>query len=262
MTEAPAFQLFAADFYMDTLEWSVDEVGIYWRLLEAQWVNGSIPDDMERLCRIAGCGAKKFSSGWKIVGAKFKLNGDGRLQNVRLEETREVQRKYRESQSEAGKRGAEKRWKGDNNPIGNPIGKANSETIALQSSSLKEEEKDIQAALVFPLRNGEDFSLGLSKISEYEKTYRNIDVPFELKKCLQWNIDNEGKRKTARGILSHLNKWLGKASELAGPIPLAGIQHDNTAADEARKDMQARDPEKARENLRRISEMAQKIGKT
>ena len=104
MSNPPAFQLFAADFYLDTVEWTVDEVGMYWRLLEAQWVNGSLPNDVERLARIAGCGPKKFSRGWKIVSSKFKLNGDGRFQNKRLEETREAQRKYRELQRESGKR--------------------------------------------------------------------------------------------------------------------------------------------------------------
>lgn len=140
----PAFQLFAADFFMDTVEWSVDEVGIYWRLLQAQWINESLPNDMERLARIAGCGPKKFSSGWKKVKSKFQLNGDGRFQNQRLEETREEQRKYRESLSEAGKKGVEKKRKIGSYPFSHPSNDASSHPAspkqALQSSpSLKKD---------------------------------------------------------------------------------------------------------------------------
>lgn len=132
--EAPAFQLYPADFYMDTGEWTVEEIGIYTRLLFSEWINGDLPDDPQRLARIAGCGSKKFKKAWPIVTTKFVHNGQLRLINKKMESVREKQRKYRESQSEAGKRGAEKRWKTDSNPIDNPIDNPNGETIALQSS--------------------------------------------------------------------------------------------------------------------------------
>ncbi|MBA7559096.1 hypothetical protein ES708_00709 [subsurface metagenome] len=142
--KAPAFQMYASDIYMDTVEWSVDELGIYDRLLYAQWVNGSIPNDITRLARIAGCGTKKFQKGWRIISFKFVPVGDGRLQNKRLEKTRLKQDNYRELQREAGRRGAEKRWGKDSNPNsnpnGDPINNPNDETMPLQSSSLKNKE--------------------------------------------------------------------------------------------------------------------------
>jgi len=145
MANPPAVQIFMADFFMDTVEWSVDEVGIYWRLLQAQWVNESLPNDIERLARIAGCGPKKFSSGWKKVKSKFQLNGDGRFQNERLEETRENQRKYRELLSEAGKRGVEKKRKLQSHPFSQasslPLNHPPSQKQALQSSSSIKDKK-------------------------------------------------------------------------------------------------------------------------
>jgi len=140
MTKAPAFQLYASDIYMDTVEWTIDEVGIYNRLLHCQWVNGSIPSDITRLARIAGCGTKRFQIGWGIIQFKFVPVGNGRLQNKRLEQTREEQDNYRKSQSEAGKRGAKKRWDKDGDPNGDPIGDPNDQTIALQSSSSNKEK--------------------------------------------------------------------------------------------------------------------------
>lgn len=138
MNKPPAFPLYAADFYMDTITWSVDEIGIYFRLLMCEWVNGPLPLDIPSLIKIASCGSKKFSSGWKKVESKFEKMNDGRLINLRLESVRKDQDNYRKSQQEAGKRGAEKRWKIDSNPNGDPIGEPNGnpngESIALLSS--------------------------------------------------------------------------------------------------------------------------------
>jgi len=179
-----------------------------------------------------------------------------------MEEGRSKLLKYIESQRESGKRGAEKRWKQDSNPIGDPNGKPNGdgygEKMALPSSSSNNKEKDIQVspALLFPLKDGTEYPLELAKISQYEKTYQNIDVMFELKKCLQWNIDNKDKRKTERGILKHINAWLSNASQSKGPPIQKGIEPDNTALEEARKDRENYDPKKAQANLERINQMA------
>lgn len=95
--KAPAFQTYAADYYMDTAHWTVEEVGIYQRLLLFEWVNGPLPDDKTRLARIAGCSTKKFLKGWLSISIKFIPFGTCQLQNKRLEQTREIQQKYSES---------------------------------------------------------------------------------------------------------------------------------------------------------------------
>jgi len=259
MTEAPAFQLYSADFYVDTNEWSVDEVGIYTRLLLSQWSNKSLPDNITRLARIAGCSPQKFQKAWGQIAIKFTKNGDGRLQNPRLEREREKQQKYRELQAEKGKRGAEKRWGEDSPGDSHGHNPSNDRKIALQSSDFSLKEKDIQAALVFPLRDNKEFELSLAKISQYEKTYRNIDVPQELKECVQWNIDNESNRKTAQGILRHINRWLAKASRQAGPQLTGGIERDSKAVDEARKEVESTTPEQRASNRAKIQDLARKV---
>lgn len=113
MKDGPAFQLYAADFYMDTISWSNEEIGMYFRLLMCEWINGPLPFEARKLQHICQMGAKKWHKRWQIVGEKFKLNGDGKLVNERLEKVREEQLVYREKQSESGKRGIEaKRKKG------------------------------------------------------------------------------------------------------------------------------------------------------
>lgn len=112
MSKAPAFQLYAADFYMDTVGWSCEEVGLYFRLLMAEWVNGPLPDDPTRLAKTCQMSLKKFQVNFNLLVPKFVKNEGGFLINIRLEKTREKQMQYIESQREKGKIRADKRWEG------------------------------------------------------------------------------------------------------------------------------------------------------
>jgi len=135
MGKPPAFQLYAADFYMDTAHWTPEEVGVYFRLLMFEWVNKTIPNNTRQMARISGLSPKKFTKTYQIVSPKFVKKDDENLINLKMESIREKQDNYRESQAIAGKKGAKKRWNIDSNPNGDPIGEPNGETIALQSSS-------------------------------------------------------------------------------------------------------------------------------
>jgi uncharacterized protein YdaU (DUF1376 family) len=110
MKDGPAFQLYADVFFIDTAEWDPYEIGVYWRMLLLQWANGSISSDEKVLQKVTGSSPKKFQKAAKNVLKKFVLCNDGRLRNVKLEEIREKQQEYRESQREKGKKGAKKRW--------------------------------------------------------------------------------------------------------------------------------------------------------
>lgn len=115
MSKPPAFMLYAADFYMDTASWTVEQVGIYTRLLFYQWVNGSIPNDLEKIARIAGCMQDRkwranLAGNWRELCHKFATLPDGNLANVRLEETRQKQQSYIENQRVKGKIRAQAMW--------------------------------------------------------------------------------------------------------------------------------------------------------
>ena len=138
MGKAPAFQLYASDFDMDTASWDNEEVGVYFRLLMYQWVNGTIPDDIGRLAKITRIGQKRFEKSWRIVSSKFQNNGNNELINVRMERTRQKQDNYRKSQSDSGKRGVEKKKKEGIYPfnkLSDPSSDPSSENQAFQSSS-------------------------------------------------------------------------------------------------------------------------------
>ena len=112
MSKAPAFQLYAQDFDMDTATWENEEIGAYLRLLLYEWVNGGIPDDIKSIAKIVRTPVSKrnydrFATNLRRnVLPKFTRNGNGLLINKRLEEVRENQIKYSESQKEL----ANRRW--------------------------------------------------------------------------------------------------------------------------------------------------------
>lgn len=168
MSKAPAFQLYAADFYMDTAHWSVDEIGIYTRLLFFQWINRDLPNDEVRLARIAGCSTKRFQKGWQSIKVKFILLGNGQLQNIKMEDVREEQRKYSEKQSDRAK----SRWTKDDATAMPRHDSGICRNDALQSSSstsLKDKELKAQNLPVDKPKNWTEVSDLIEKI--YQKDF-------------------------------------------------------------------------------------------
>jgi|GEM_PF-2759276 len=71
------FPLYYKRLLSSTVGWSDAEFGCYLKLLIHQFDNGSIPEDLSELARIAPT-VKKH---WKLIGPKFKSNGNGGLIN-------------------------------------------------------------------------------------------------------------------------------------------------------------------------------------
>lgn len=110
MSKAPAFQLYAADFYTDTVSWTATQVGAYFRLLMHEWINGPLPKSMAQLGRIAGVDSRNMTKMWSAeLAKKFITDGAGMYINIRLENSRNDHLSYIESQ----RKRAEKRWNKD-----------------------------------------------------------------------------------------------------------------------------------------------------
>jgi uncharacterized protein YdaU (DUF1376 family) len=138
VAKSPAFQLYAADFYMDTASWTIEEVGIYTRLLFYQWVNGSIPMDEKRLSRIAGTTPKSFNKWFSAIKSKFSPLDRENLINLRLEESRQKQEEYHNARKLGGLVASHKRW-GEKKEVSSANSSANrignSKSVALHTSS-------------------------------------------------------------------------------------------------------------------------------
>lgn len=110
--KAPAFQMYAADFYMDTQEMNTCEVGAYTRLLMTQWVNNDLPLEIDRLAAIAGMQIEDFKQVWETIKFKF-YHSKKRCYNVRLDKTKKALLEKRSKNSKNGSLGAEIRWAED-----------------------------------------------------------------------------------------------------------------------------------------------------
>lgn len=135
MAKNPAFPFYAQDFLVDVSEWTAEEVGVYIRLLATQWANGDLSSDPKRL---AISGGPEVLRVWETVRTKFLVTGD-RMVNEKLEKIRAEKNFYLSKQSEAGRRGASKRWQKNSNPNGEP----NSESVAFKNEDEEEKEEEV-----------------------------------------------------------------------------------------------------------------------
>ena len=213
MSNPPAFQMYASDYYLDTNSWTVDEIGIYQRLLLTEWVNGGLPNDEVRLARIAGCSLKKFQKGWRIIKFKFTQNGDNLLVNKRLENVREQQAKYRELQSEKGKLSAEKRWK-DHITVVKKRLQPKDNTSSSTSTSKDIKNKDIY---------GEFSNVKLTQ-EEYSKLITKFGEPATKEKIENLSIYLASKGKKYANHYATILTWDRKNPT---PIPLRKIEPSN-----------------------------------
>ena len=107
----PAFQFYPGDFLRDqkVMLMSLEELGAYIKLLCSNWLEGSIPDDINKLARLCSITPGEMEQIWTSLKPCFKPKGKrypGMLINSRLETERKKQRAFRKKQSE----NANKRW--------------------------------------------------------------------------------------------------------------------------------------------------------
>lgn len=113
MSKSPAFQFYAADYLADekVQVMSLEEEGIYIRLLAYCWREGSIPADPVLIARLVGKSAN--GNAIEVVKKCFDVSAKNpsRLIHHRLEKERRKQAENRKNKSEGGKRGANSRWR-------------------------------------------------------------------------------------------------------------------------------------------------------
>lgn len=122
MSKAPAFQLYAADFYMDTIGWSCEEVGAYFRLLLYEWINGPLPNDPKKLYTIC---VGRPDHNWKRRWEQLSLNFLSKFSQISLKKLShlsqydpsllinfrlEMEREKQLNKSESQRNNINKRW--------------------------------------------------------------------------------------------------------------------------------------------------------
>lgn len=197
---APAFQLYADDFLSGTSEMTAEEVGAYIRLLCHQWAKGGLPNDQDRLSRMAGLMGSPIGSPLSCyVLAKFTACDDGMLRNKRLEQIREESEAYAKKQSDSGKIGALKRWKysePNGTAIATPLATPLAKEWPNDSSPSPSPNKDIAPSSPW------EIAFGL-EIPEQLRTTACVEA---AKKWLEYKKERRQGYKRI-GLQSTMTKW-------------------------------------------------------
>ena len=115
--------MYVSDFLVATMGWDAEAVGHYTRMLFLQWDRGGLPPNIEDW-ECLSTGISKYKS---HLLPKFPLGSDGLRYNRRCEEERTKAAHLRVKRSEAGQKGAKKRWgEGDPNPEGENLAESSS----------------------------------------------------------------------------------------------------------------------------------------
>lgn len=126
----PAYQRYARDELADAIGLTLEEMGALTRLQDLCWLEGSVPGDLGGLARICNVSRKRMAQIWAAIAYRFEplSTEPQRVVYPPLEAYRRELDAYHASQSESGRRGAEKRWGRRSAPNGdpnsNPIGEA------------------------------------------------------------------------------------------------------------------------------------------
>ena len=112
ISKAPAFQFYASDFLSDlnVQMMTMAQRGIYITLLAMEWIEGSLPSNIQSL-QILCRQHTNFEEDWDAIKHCF-YEDNGRIYNRRLESERNNMISYRERMSNNGKKGAKARWNG------------------------------------------------------------------------------------------------------------------------------------------------------
>lgn len=233
----PAFQLYAQDFDSDTAAMRPEELGVYFRLLLSQWINGSVPDTetanviksaydsqcdrnaemMARLASIARISLQEFEKLWPRVRHYFACGPDDCYRNPRMEEEREKQSAYRKRISLAGQIGAASRWNGDTERAKSATSESGdrnasamrpecdepSDRNGLQSSSSS--SKTIKSKPAF---EGQTLKITEGEDRGFRTAFPWADFAGEYAKMDSWLVANPQNRKKNFGRFAH--NWLSR----------------------------------------------------
>jgi len=107
MKTPPAWQCYAQDFLTDVQEWDDVAVGIYFRFLNYQWINRTIPSTIKGLTTLCNSDEATVERCWNDhIKYKFRESPEGRFYNKRLEDYWQQLMNHRKKCSRAGKASA------------------------------------------------------------------------------------------------------------------------------------------------------------
>ncbi len=210
------------------------ERGLYRELLDECWVEGFIPDDIEKMADICGCPVDVMASAWQTLSKCFELV-DGIFINQTLEQERTERDAIRASRSRSGHSGGVAKALKNKEQASNSQAN-NKQTVASASKCHIEEkrreekstEKKTLAVAVAPAlptvaktKIGFDYKTAIwsglqqnpALIASWQEAYPGVDMRTEFNKMRAWLMSNPKNRKT--NLERFISNWLSKAQDRA-----------------------------------------------
>jgi len=181
--KSPAFQWYPSDYFASERVqlMTLEEEGIYTRLLGYCWLHGSIPSDPEQAAKLVGKGASTTLV--TKVQAMFHQNGTtGRLVHDRLDVEREKQAAWRAKSSAGGKlsgairRGEKTKQRVVEAPLNDPM----NQKATLQSSAFS-----LQSSVSIPNTVAKATRVGFvpPTLDELQRFGQTLEPPLPIKEA-------------------------------------------------------------------------------
>jgi len=238
--KAPAWPSYAGDIISDEMIRTAPlaSIGAYWLLLNHQWLEGSIPENLSTIAALLGVPDDTDSSAINLPMAnargvaitellkpilqKFQPHPDlpGRLINRRLFEIKLEQEERSAERAKSGKKGASKRWrskkKGKNTADGSAIGSANGKAIAKEEERENEIEDHVSSPTCGKRKTPEtaiaEFSLSPELRTWAVEHFPEFDVDYQFEAFADHARSHD--RRQADWTAAFRN-WLRKSREIA-----------------------------------------------
>ena len=226
MASLPYIQLYIADYLADTAHLTTAQHGAYLLLIFNYWQKGHALNNFNgRLTNVARMSNDEWTEAQQVLSEFFEIDGDV-WTHPRIEADLAEVRAKTAQKSRAGRISAGKRSTAVQQTFNERSTKEEEEE---EEDKDKDKDKDLKEGgaavvltttpavvpvLVFPIIGKEkDFLVVQSDLDEWQDTFPGVDVLEEVKKCRLWNVNNPARRKTARGIRTHICAWLGKEQD-------------------------------------------------
>lgn len=142
-------------------------------------------------------------------GKYFYSEGFKKRMEIKDEKSRKL--------SEAGKKGAAKRWteEKDSHPIATPYENDGNKSKVKKSKVNNSKENTYARNII--LNDGTYLEISDADIARWKSIYQYTDVDYQIKKMIEWCLNNPQKRKTSRGIGRFITNWLSREDEKRKP---------------------------------------------
>ena len=92
-----------------------------------------------------------------------------------------------------------------------------SAALVSEDPVLVEEEAPPEPVVTIPITGGKrgEHPIYQDQVDEWARLFPAVDVIQELRACRAWNLANPSRRKTARGVMRHITRWLSMAQDKA-----------------------------------------------